>query len=93
MAARRGCCGDPGRSVGGWGHRNAGRRGDVLAPSAPGLEGRGQRFLPTSAAWAGLAGLLALAVACYGTAYEPVLHCQAELQLAEHQPDSGGSTS
>jgi hypothetical protein len=53
---------------------------------ALGLEGRGQRFLPTSAAWAGLAGLLALAVACYGTAYEPVLHCQAELQLAEHQP-------
>jgi cytochrome c-type biogenesis protein CcmH/NrfG len=53
---------------------------------ALGLEGCGQRFLPTSTAWVGLAGLLALAVACYGTAYEPVLHCQAELQLAEHQP-------
>ncbi len=53
---------------------------------ALGLEGRWQRVLPTAAAWAALAGLLALAVACYSTAYEPVLHCQAELRAAERQP-------
>ncbi len=53
---------------------------------ALGLEGRRLHFLPVSAAWAALAGLFALAIACYGTAYEPVLHCQAELRLAERQP-------
>ncbi len=53
---------------------------------ALGLEGRRQQFLPTAAAWAVLAGFLALAGLCYSTAYEPVLHCQAELRLAEHQP-------
>jgi hypothetical protein len=52
---------------------------------ALGLEGRRKRLLPASAAWAALAGFVALAVACYGTAYEPVLHCQAELRLAERQ--------
>ena len=53
---------------------------------ALGLEGRRLHFLPVSAAWAALAGLFTLAIACYGTAYEPVLHCQAELRLAERQP-------
>ena len=53
---------------------------------ALGLEGRRPHFLPVSAAWAALAGLFALAIACYGTAYEPVLHCQAELRVAERQP-------
>jgi hypothetical protein len=47
------------------------------------LDGRQPRTLRTYAAWAGLAGLLALSVACYRTAYSPVLNCQAELRLAE----------
>ncbi len=54
---------------------------------ALGLEGRPLRLLPAAAAWAGLTALLTLAVACYATAYEPVLSCQAELQLAERHPD------
>jgi tetratricopeptide (TPR) repeat protein len=53
---------------------------------ALGLEGRRQYFLRTSTAWAALAGLMVLAGVCYSTAYEPVLHCQAELRLAERQP-------
>ena len=53
---------------------------------ALGLDGRRQHLLRTPAAWAGLAGLVIMAVACYSTAYEPVLHCQAELHLAEREP-------
>ena len=50
------------------------------------LDGRQPSRLRTYAAWAGLAGLLALSVACYFTAYSPVLNCQAELRLAEREP-------
>ena len=53
---------------------------------ALGLEGRRQHLLRASTAWAALAGLLVMAGVCYSTAYEPVLHCQAELRMAEQQP-------
>jgi O-antigen ligase len=53
---------------------------------ALGLEGQRQHFLRASTAWAALAGLLIMAGVCYSTAYEPVLHCQAELRMAEQQP-------
>ncbi len=33
-----------------------------------------------------LAGAVALAVACYSTAYRPVVECQAQLRLAERTP-------
>jgi cytochrome c-type biogenesis protein CcmH/NrfG len=35
----------------------------------------------------GLAGAILLAAACYVTAYRPVLGCQAQLRMAEHEPE------
>ena len=43
--------------------------------------------VPGWAAWAGLAAAIALAVACYSTAYNPVLGCQAHLRLSERMAD------
>jgi O-antigen ligase len=50
------------------------------------LDDRGSRTWDIAAAWAALAVLLALSVACYFTAYRPVLACQAELRLVEQEP-------
>jgi hypothetical protein len=58
------------------------------------LEGRYPRTLPTYMAWTALAGFLALSVACFATAYSPVLNCRAELHLAElrlAKGDRGGA--
>jgi hypothetical protein len=52
---------------------------------ALGLDGRSPRALRSPAAWGALAALLLAAVACYWTAYEPVLNCQAEMRLAERK--------
>jgi hypothetical protein len=51
------------------------------------LEGRWEHLFRTFTAWAALAGFLLLAVACYSTAYQPVLPCQAEIRWAEREPD------
>jgi O-antigen ligase len=51
------------------------------------FDGRHLRTWPIVAAWAALVGCMALSVACYFTAYRPVMRCQLELQLAEHEPD------
>jgi hypothetical protein len=53
---------------------------------ALGLVGQQPRELPAATAWATLAGSLVLSVACYATAYNPVLGCQAQLRRAEHEP-------
>ena len=53
---------------------------------ALGLQGERPRNLHPAAAWTALAGAMALAVACYGTAYSPVLACQAQLRMAESDP-------
>jgi O-antigen ligase len=53
---------------------------------ALGLQGEQPRALPVAGAWAALLVALALAVACYGTAYSPVLGCQGQLWLAEREP-------
>jgi tetratricopeptide (TPR) repeat protein len=53
---------------------------------ALGLGGRWPRVLPSYAAWSALAVGIALAVACYTSAYNPVLNCQANLRLAERDP-------
>jgi tetratricopeptide (TPR) repeat protein len=55
------------------------------------LDGRGPRTRPTYVAWAAAVAIAALLVACYYTAYRPVLTCQAELRqaesrLAKHEP-------
>jgi hypothetical protein len=49
---------------------------------AVGLEGRRVREFRSLAVWPAMAAVMALAVACYYTAYRPVLNCQAELHLA-----------
>jgi O-antigen ligase len=51
------------------------------------LDGRHRRTWPMVAAWAALVVCLALSVACYFTAYRPVMKCQMELQFAEQEPD------
>jgi len=53
---------------------------------ALGLGGRWPRVLPSYAAWSALVVGTALAVACYTSAYSPVLNCQANLRLAERDP-------
>lgn len=53
---------------------------------ALGLEGRRPRVLPGGVAWVALIAVLLLALACYRTAYCPVLKCQGELRLGERQP-------
>ena len=53
---------------------------------ALGLTGQQPRMLRTLWAWAALSGAIALAVACYATAYSPVLGCQAQLRLSERDP-------
>ncbi|MBU4273321.1 MAG: O-antigen ligase family protein, partial [Planctomycetes bacterium] len=53
---------------------------------ALGLVGQQPRLLRTVWAWAALSGAIALAVACYATAYSPVLGCQAQLRLSESKP-------
>ena len=53
---------------------------------ALGLQGQPPRALRPVGAWVGLLAAIALAVACYRTAYSPVLGCQAQLRLAEREP-------
>ncbi len=53
---------------------------------ALGLQGEQPRAFHTSGAWAALLLALALLVACYSTAYSPVLGCQGELRKAEREP-------
>ena len=53
---------------------------------ALGLQHEPPRAHGDLAAWTMLAGAVALAVACYGTAYRPVVECQTQLQLAERVP-------
>jgi hypothetical protein len=44
--------------------------------------GDSRRRRPGWTFWAGLAAAIALAAACYGTAYNPVLTCQADMRLS-----------
>ena len=60
--------------------------GSLWLLMAIGLVGQKPRLLRTVWAWAALGGAIALAVACYATAYSPVLGCQAELRIAERKP-------
>jgi len=53
---------------------------------ALGLQGQPPRALRSVGAWVGLLAAIALAMACYYTAYSPVLGCQAQLRLAEREP-------
>jgi len=53
---------------------------------AIGLQGRRSQAYGAGIAWAALAGAIALTVACYSTAYRPVLGCLAELRLADRLP-------
>jgi tetratricopeptide (TPR) repeat protein len=53
---------------------------------AVGLLGEQPRALHPAGAWAGLLAALALVVACYATAYSPVLGCQGQLRKAEREP-------
>ena len=53
---------------------------------ALGLQGQPPRGLRPVGAWVGLLAAIALAIACYRTAYSPVLGCQAQLRLAEREP-------
>ena len=46
-----------------------------------------QRAWPQPVAWALLAGALGAIVACYGTAYRPVLECRAVMEAARRQPE------
>jgi hypothetical protein len=59
---------------------------------ALGLDGRWPRSFRTFPAWVALAGVMALAVACYCTAYEPVLHCQAEMNRVRGLEAAAGRT-
>ena len=54
---------------------------------AIGLFGQPVRQWRGWVAWGGLAVAILLAGACYLTAYRPVLGCQAELQMAEREPE------
>ena len=42
--------------------------------------------LPPYLAWAGLAGAVLMAAACYVTAYRPVLACREQIETAKHDP-------
>jgi len=53
---------------------------------ALGLQGQRPHACRTAVAWAMLAAAVGLAVACYWTAYAPVLGCQARLRLSEREP-------
>jgi tetratricopeptide (TPR) repeat protein len=53
---------------------------------AIGLEGERPRAIHPFAAWTALLMVIGLAVACYETAYSPVLGCQAQLRMAEREP-------
>ena len=53
---------------------------------ALGLPGEPPRVFPPAGAWAALVVALVLVVACYGTAYSPVLDCQGQLRKAEREP-------
>ncbi len=53
---------------------------------AVGLLGEQPRALHPAGAWAGRLVALALVVACYATAYSPVLGCQGQLRKAEREP-------
>jgi O-antigen ligase len=52
---------------------------------ALGLHGKPVRSLQPSVAWAALVIAVGLAIACYRTAYEPVLNCQGQMRLAQHR--------
>ncbi len=52
-----------------------------------GLQGHGLRTCRGWGAWAGLAAAIALAVACFNTAYSPVLSCQARMRVSERMTD------
>ncbi|MEN6450289.1 MAG: O-antigen ligase family protein [Thermoguttaceae bacterium] len=54
-----------------------------------GLQGRGRRTFRGWTAWAGLGAAVALAWACYLTAYNPVLTCQAHLRKADRKAAAG----
>ena len=53
---------------------------------ALGLAGERPRAVHVFAAWAALLVVIGLAAACYKTAYDPVLGCQAQLRMAEREP-------
>ena len=48
--------------------------------------GERPRAVHVFAAWAALLVVIGLAAACYKTAYDPVLGCQAQLRMAEREP-------
>lgn len=60
--------------------------GSLWLLMALGLQGRRPRGSHPTVAWGALAVAIALAVACYCSAYGPVLGCQAEMRLAEREP-------
>jgi len=49
---------------------------------ALGVPNQPAKAFRSGAGWAGLVAALGLAVACYATAYRPVLNCQAQMQMA-----------
>ncbi|MBN1395968.1 MAG: O-antigen ligase family protein [Pirellulales bacterium] len=51
-----------------------------------GLQSEPPRLVRSIWGWAALVAMAALAVACYYSAYSPVLECQAHLQAAERHP-------
>ena len=53
---------------------------------ALGLQGEPPRALRPIIGWFVLLAVVVMAVACYRTAYSPVLGCQARLRLAEREP-------
>jgi cytochrome c-type biogenesis protein CcmH/NrfG len=53
---------------------------------ALGLQGEPPHELRLGHAWAALAVAVGLAVACYYTAYDPVLTCLTQLRMAQRQP-------
>ena len=53
---------------------------------ALGLGGERPRKIHATAAWAALLVAIGLVAACYYTAYDPVLGCQVQLQMAEREP-------
>jgi O-antigen ligase len=53
---------------------------------ALGLQGEPPRALHPAGAWGALLVALVLTLACYATAYSPVLECQAQLRRAEREP-------
>jgi tetratricopeptide (TPR) repeat protein len=53
---------------------------------ALGLQGESPRTFHPAGAWAALFVALVLVVACYGTAYSPVLDCQGQLRISQREP-------